>query len=370
MKRKAFVVSSIISRPPEVGKAKDEGNSNPSVALRSAASVEDVEVPPGAAAVPMTNGGFTLVSLCDLKFVQGLPGPCRRDHHNRPERYSSYANLRIKVDGKWTYRALHTLLCERAFGRRADYPREHTDHINGNGLDNRRDNLRIVTAQQNSWNTKAETAGTSSYKGVHWNTEQSLWQAQIMPPDPDLPQKRIGSYVEEEDAARAYDWFAIHYFGPFARTNFSPVQPPSEPSSYKFKRQIRGKRTTRGTWARSVDPHSTDLHGVVWMGWAASDGRWGARLYSGSGRHKHIGCFVREKDAGLAYDAFVRENGLGLPLNFPDEAVSLKVLKATRPVASHRAKRTRAACAEPGCEAIPYKGATFCCKHRYAEAAG
>ncbi len=92
---------------------------------------------------------------------------------------------------------------------------QEVDHINGNGLDNRRENLRICTRSQNQHNRKA-TQGTSKYKGVSWSSRDKRWRAKIKVFG---VSKMLGNFIEEKDAARAYDEGAIEYHGEFARTN-------------------------------------------------------------------------------------------------------------------------------------------------------
>lgn len=53
------------------------------------------------------------------------------------------------------------------------------DHINGNGLDNRRCNLRVVDRSTNSRNSKLSEANTSGYTGVHLDKQQQKWIASI-----------------------------------------------------------------------------------------------------------------------------------------------------------------------------------------------
>ncbi len=92
---------------------------------------------------------------------------------------------------------------------------QEIDHINGNGLDNRRYNLRLCTRSQNHQNQRIG-GGSSQYKGVCWNKQAGKWQAQIM-----LNYKTyyLGHFVNEIDAAKAYDRKAKGLFGEFARLN-------------------------------------------------------------------------------------------------------------------------------------------------------
>ena len=92
-----------------------------------------------------------------------------------------------------------------------------TDHINGNGLDNRRCNLRICTALENSRYRPNHNVGTSKYQGVHWHKNKRRWQALIWV---DNKSVYLGNYKEEIKAALAYNVAAKKYFGEFATINF------------------------------------------------------------------------------------------------------------------------------------------------------
>lgn len=53
------------------------------------------------------------------------------------------------------------------------------DHINGDGLDNRKENLRIVTSSQNATNVEMTRGNTSGYKGVSYRKERNKWKTEI-----------------------------------------------------------------------------------------------------------------------------------------------------------------------------------------------
>lgn len=92
-----------------------------------------------------------------------------------------------------------------------------TDHVNHDGLDNRRQNLRHATSSQNQLNRLPVSGGTSRYKGVSWVTREQKWRADIR-----IDSKRIylGAFASEEEAARAYDAMAREKGGGYAYLNF------------------------------------------------------------------------------------------------------------------------------------------------------
>ena len=95
--------------------------------------------------------------------------------------------------------------------------RVQIDHVNRNGLDCRKSNLRISTQQENVFNTRPHKDSTSKYKGVFWYSSARKWRAVIVPSG---KQMHLGTFSSEIDAAITYDNAAMEVFGEFAYLNF------------------------------------------------------------------------------------------------------------------------------------------------------
>jgi hypothetical protein len=94
-------------------------------------------------------------------------------------------------------------------------PGQEIDHINGNGLDNRKENLRVATRKENQQNRHI-TWGNSTYKGVYWEKQKNKWRARIFVSGKCV---HLGFFLTEKEAAVAYNQGAIKYFGSFACLN-------------------------------------------------------------------------------------------------------------------------------------------------------
>ncbi len=113
---------------------------------------------------------------------------------------------------------MHRIILEYKLKRKLKHW-ENTDHINGNGLDNRRCNLRLCDQSKNGGNRKKQNKKTSSiYKGVSWSKRCKKWRTQIKV---NKKPRHIGYFESETKAGKAYDEAAIKYFGEFARLNFN-----------------------------------------------------------------------------------------------------------------------------------------------------
>lgn len=90
------------------------------------------------------------------------------------------------------------------------------DHINHNGLDNRKSNLRVCTNNQNICNCLTPKNNKSGHKGVYWSGERKKWCAQI---SINNKTKSLGRYNTIEEAIEAREKAAKEYYGEFANEN-------------------------------------------------------------------------------------------------------------------------------------------------------
>lgn len=93
---------------------------------------------------------------------------------------------------------------------------EYVDHINGNRADNRRTNLRICSNAQNAANQRGRKGSTSRFKGVYFDKKSKGWVAQITHL---YKNEKLGKYMNETEAALAYNHAAFYKFGSFALLN-------------------------------------------------------------------------------------------------------------------------------------------------------
>ncbi len=95
------------------------------------------------------------------------------------------------------------------------------DHINHDGLDNRKTNLRNCTLKQNNANTRPTKGASSKYKGVTFAKREKKWVVYIKK---DGRQTFLGCFDDEVEAAKAYDAAAAKLYGEFAYLNFPDLQ--------------------------------------------------------------------------------------------------------------------------------------------------
>ncbi len=158
--------------------------------------------------VPITKGYFAVIDDADYDLVSV------RSWYATISGDRVYADARIKLpDGsKKTFR-MHRVIMNAA-------PHETVDHRDGDGLNNRRENLRICTATENKRNRRVSS--WRRFKGVSFVPGCGRPRASICF---NKKQIRLGRFDTEEEAAIAYDSAARHYFGEFALCNFPRDEP-------------------------------------------------------------------------------------------------------------------------------------------------
>ena len=126
---------------------------------------------------------------------------------------------KINVYKKTVY--LHRMIFLFHYG----YQPKYIDHINGDSLDNRIENLRPATQSQNCANQGLKKNNTSGYKGVRYRKDTGKWAAMVM-----VNRKAVslGCYENIEDAAKAYEQGAKRFFGEFAKTDQVDVKMPKQ----------------------------------------------------------------------------------------------------------------------------------------------
>ncbi|MDP2218517.1 MAG: AP2 domain-containing protein [Methanolobus sp.] len=129
--------------------------------------------------------------------------------HPRQCARTCYAIRHVRINGHRTTIAMHQELLNTPCNMMSD-------HIDGNGLNNQKKNLRICSIHQNAFNRKVPLTSRSGYKGVCWHKLAKKWIAQIKH---NYRMRHLGYHSSRELAAMAYNNAAVELFGEFARLN-------------------------------------------------------------------------------------------------------------------------------------------------------
>jgi len=152
--------------------------------------------------IPLTQGKFAIVDDEDYDCLSQFKWHViwSRRKNNRESVYAS-TSLRIKTGNLKVFRTIQILMHHCIVGRNL-YGLVN-DHINGDGLDNQRKNLRFLSVRENSNNSykKREGISSSKYPGVHWDRINKKWRAMFYKEGRHL---YLGSFINEKKAAEAY----------------------------------------------------------------------------------------------------------------------------------------------------------------------
>lgn len=162
--------------------------------------------------IPITRGLVTLVDEEDYDTLM------QWKWHAAPDGPRCYVLRNVRLNGRRTSLSMHRFL----MGTDASV---HVDHIDNNGLNNQRSNLRVATFTQNQANKRKRSGCSSQYKGVSRYPRGSLWQASFYGQG---FTQYLGLYTTEEEAARAYDRAARAKFGVYARLNLPEGDPDED----------------------------------------------------------------------------------------------------------------------------------------------
>ncbi|MFG1461756.1 AP2 domain-containing protein [Xanthobacter sp. DSM 24535] len=166
-----------------------------------------VQIRDGVAFVQLSKSLEATVDVEDAPLVAALNWAA----YERPG-WTAYAVTGVRrPDGRPTALRLHRYLLTLREMDGID-----VDHIDGNGLHNRRPNLRACTHAQNLRNRGLMRSNTSGYKGIYFDRCSGRWRAELRI---DGRRKHVGYFDTAELAAAAYDAEALKLHGEFARTN-------------------------------------------------------------------------------------------------------------------------------------------------------
>ena len=237
--------------------------------------------------IPLTQGKFAIVDDEDYEWVMqwkwcatknGKIWYVKRKNRNPPP----------------TSIYLHREILQRKLGRLLP-GREYTDHIDRNGLNNQRINLRAATPAQNNKHKRKDTLSKSKYWGCVWINEDKKWSVRLRNTDGTC--LYLGRFTNEVEAARCFDQASMRLYGEFANVNFPEIG-------------------INPNWAFPIRVYSSPYRGVAWHG---AQRKWQVRA-ARDRRIVTLGYYRDEIEAARAYDKFTFEyTGKKSRLNFPSE---------------------------------------------------
>ena len=167
----------------------------------ASSEIRPIRIEGNIAFVPLTQGYEAVIDAADVPLVSAW------NWRAQPTRHTVYA-VRTDTSGpKPITVRMHRVICETSL---------KVDHVNCDGLDNRRGNLRPATNSENSRNARLSKNNTSGVKGVRWNARRGKWEAYLH-----LNRRLVffGRFSSLPEATAAYAKASQDYHGEFGRTS-------------------------------------------------------------------------------------------------------------------------------------------------------
>lgn len=186
-----------------------------------------------------------------------------------------YVKTEIRENGKKRSIGIHQFIL--------GFPSQPIDHKDGNGLNNRRKNLRACTPLQNTQNCRVQSNSTTGFKGVTFDKRDNKYHVRITV---NKKQKSGGLYTDILRAAQKYNEMAIKYFGEFARLNEFTEEQKSYLSTPYIKEKKKIKSNPTGYVGVVKVNENKPFRAVIWA----------------NKRTIYLGNFHTAKEAAKAYN--------------------------------------------------------------------
>lgn len=152
--------------------------------------------------IPLTKGQIAIIDLDDYELINKYTWCAKVAGRTYYAMTSTY-----NKNYKSIFSSMHRVILNPK-------KNEVVDHLNGNGLDNRKCNLRICSQQENLFNQQLRVDNTSGYKGVTWDKSNNKWLSQIQINKKNI---KLGRFLNIEDAIKARKEAEIQLFKSFRR---------------------------------------------------------------------------------------------------------------------------------------------------------
>ena len=158
--------------------------------------------------IPLTQGQFAIVDAADYEWLSRWKW-CYTPSDKGSGGYAVRTRLKTDGPGGRNIRMHRIILGDILDGFQPD-------HVDRDGLNNQRSNLRLATTSQNHMNRELRSDNTSGFKGVSWHKYNKKWRALIGVNGRVI---HLGYFDDMRVAARAYNQAALEHFGDFAVLN-------------------------------------------------------------------------------------------------------------------------------------------------------